>query len=118
MTRGEAMRAARKRAGLSLEQLAERSGISRHTIMRMERSEHGGHIDSIEWCAEALGISVDEYIGRAEPTRKGPTRMEAVELTYDGAKREYTAKQGGRILGKAGTLAEITDVIRCRVDYD
>ena len=118
MKRGEAMRAARLRAGLSLPQLAEKAGVSHHTIGRMERSEHGGHIDSIEWCAEALGISVDEYIGRVEPKRKGPTRMEAVELTYDGAKREYTAKQGDRILGKAETLAEITDVIRCRVDYD
>lgn len=118
MTRGEAMRAARKRAGLSLEQLAERSGISRHTVMRMERGDHGGHIDSIEWCAEALGISVDEYIGRAEPKRKGPVSMDAVELTYDGTTGEYTAKQGSRILGKASTLAEITDVIRCRVDYD
>lgn len=118
MTRGEAMRAARKCAGLSLEQLAEKVGVAVNTIGRMERGDSCGSIDTIEWCAGALGITVDEYIGRTEPKRKGPARMDAVELTYDGAKREYTAKQGDRILGKAGTLAEITDVIRCRVDYD
>jgi transcriptional regulator with XRE-family HTH domain len=117
MMRGEAMRAARKRAGLSLEQLAEKVGVAVNTIGRMERGDSGGSIDTIEWCAGALGITVDEYIGQAEPKRKSPVSMEAVELTYDGTTGEYTAKQGSRILGKAGTLAEITDVIRCRVDY-
>lgn len=117
MTRGEAMRAARLKAGLSLPELAEKAGVSHHTIGRLERGDGAGHIDTVEWCAAALGLTVDEYIGYAERQRAG-RNMEAVELTYDSAAGEYTAKQGQRVLGKASTLAEITDVIRCRVDYD
>ena len=68
MTRGEAMRAARKKAGLSLEELAERAGVQKNTIGRVERNEHVGRIDTIELLADVLGISIDEYIGREVPS--------------------------------------------------
>lgn len=67
MTRGKAMRAARKKAGLSLEELAARAGVQRNTVGRAERDEHVGRIDTIELLADVLCISIDEYIGREVP---------------------------------------------------
>ena len=58
------MVAARKRAGLSQERLAEMAGLPRNTLGRIERGEHVGMIDTIELLADALRISIDEYIGR------------------------------------------------------
>lgn len=67
MTRGEAMRAARKKAGLSIEKLAALAGVERNTVARIEREEHIGRIDTIELLADVLGLSIDKYIGREVP---------------------------------------------------
>lgn len=63
MTRGEAMAAARKRAGLSQQELSSRSGVPRTTIARLECRQRQGRIDTIELLADALGIGIDEYVG-------------------------------------------------------
>lgn len=64
MTRGEYMRKARLDAGLSIVRLAEISGIAQTTISLLERkSLRGGWIDTIETLADALGLSIDEYVG-------------------------------------------------------
>lgn len=64
MTRGEYMRKARLDAGLSIVQLSDMSGIGQTTISLLERkSLRGGWIDTIEILADALGLSIDEYIG-------------------------------------------------------
>ncbi len=63
MTRGEAMKRARRRAGLTLRQLEERSGIRAGTISRLERDLQAGRYATIRILADALEISVDEYTG-------------------------------------------------------
>ena len=63
MTRGKAMRAARNKAGVSIEELAARAGVEKVTVGRLEREEHIGRLDTIELLADALGLSIDEYIG-------------------------------------------------------
>ncbi len=64
MTRGEYMRKARLDAGLNLVQLADISGISVSTISLLERkSRRCGWVDTVEILADALGLSIDEYIG-------------------------------------------------------
>jgi len=64
MTRGEYMRKARLDAGLNIVQLSDMSGIAQTTISLLERkSLRGGWIDTIEILADALGLSIDEYIG-------------------------------------------------------
>ena len=63
-TQGEYMRKARKDAGLSIGDLARASGISRETISALERNVNRfGTIYTISKLADALGLSIDEYVG-------------------------------------------------------
>lgn len=65
MTRGESMRKARNRAKLSAAQLSRISGVPISTICALEcGTTKNGRIDTIELLADALRISIDEYIGR------------------------------------------------------
>lgn len=63
MTRGETMRAARERAGLSLRGLAKRAGVCYMTIKRTEDDETSCSLTTAELLADALGLSLDEYTG-------------------------------------------------------
>lgn len=64
MTRGEYMRHARNRAGMSIRQLSMLSGVPTGTISLLENNtSRSGRIDTLELLADALGISIDEYIG-------------------------------------------------------
>lgn len=64
MTRGEYMRKARLNAGMSIKQLSEASGVARRTIGELERGiSRGGWLITIELLADALGLSIDEYVG-------------------------------------------------------
>ena len=63
MNRGEAMARARRKAGLSQRQLSDLSGLSKTTIARLELGLHNGSITTVELLADALGISIDEYVG-------------------------------------------------------
>lgn len=67
MTRGEAMRAARKKAGWLLNDLADAAGVSHGTLSLLEHDRHAGAISTIELLADVLCISIDEYIGREVP---------------------------------------------------
>ena len=65
MTKGESMRKARNRAKMSAAQLSRISGVPATTIYALERgTARNGRIDTIELLADALRISIDEYIGR------------------------------------------------------
>ena len=64
MTRGEIMRMWREKRGLSQCELAKLSGISQVTISALEIGRNsGGNLDTIELLADALGLSIDEYVG-------------------------------------------------------
>ena len=64
MTRGEIMRMWREKRGLTQCELAKRSGISQATICAVEIGRNsGGNLDTIELLADALGLSIDEYVG-------------------------------------------------------
>lgn len=63
---GEALRKARENAGLSQDQLAENSGISRITISRIEQAHINPSFRSLEALAQGMGrkltISFDEIV--------------------------------------------------------
>jgi DNA-binding XRE family transcriptional regulator len=64
MTMGEHMRAARKRAGLTRPKLSKLSGVNVQTIYVAENDRCYTSIFNTICLADALGISIDEYIGR------------------------------------------------------
>ena len=58
------MRKWREKRGLTQLELARRSGISQVTISALEIGRNsGGNLDTIELLADALGLSIDEYVG-------------------------------------------------------
>ena len=64
MTRGEIMRKWREKRGLTQPELAKLSGISQVTISALEIGRNsGGNLDTIELLSDALGLSIDEYVG-------------------------------------------------------
>ncbi len=64
MTRGQTMRIWREKSGLSQYELAELSGIHQVTISALEKGRNsGGNLDMIELLADALGLSIDAYVG-------------------------------------------------------
>lgn len=69
VTTGDHMRRAREAAKLTQEQLAEKAGLARGTLARLERNEKQGNLFTVVCLADALGVSLDEYIGREVPER-------------------------------------------------
>lgn len=63
MTCGESMRKAREAAGLSIVELSNLSGVSQSNICWLEHDHHSGVLTTIELLADALGLSIDEYVG-------------------------------------------------------
>ena len=49
----------RKQAGLTQEQLAEKAGLQRTHVLRIEAGKYAVNIDTIEAIAEALGMTID-----------------------------------------------------------
>jgi transcriptional regulator with XRE-family HTH domain len=81
---GENIRAWRKLLGLTAEQLAERAGVNRGTVARLERGEGTVRVDVFLNVARALGQldnvvkSVDPYetpLGRARADEVLPQRV-------------------------------------------
>ena len=65
----EAARIARERKGVTKRTLAKRSGVHINIIDRLERGKTDPRLSSVELLADALGISVDEYIGHVVQKR-------------------------------------------------
>ena len=63
MTRGQTMRMHRERAGLSQYELADLSGVTQKTIWALEHDKNNGSVTTVELLADALGLSIDEYVG-------------------------------------------------------
>lgn len=64
-TPGDYMYFARCRAGMSVSELAELSGVSVGAISDWERDFRSPRLAMMEFVADALGISIDEYTGHS-----------------------------------------------------
>jgi transcriptional regulator with XRE-family HTH domain len=64
MTIGQHINKARLDKDLTLDELAEKSGIPKDTIVSWIYGSHMGSIDRIIDLADALEISLDELVGR------------------------------------------------------
>jgi len=83
-TLGEHFRTWRKLQGLTAAQVAERAGVSRHTVGRLERGEPTVGLEVVLNVARALGVldnlvaSVDPYespLGRSRADQTLPQRV-------------------------------------------
>lgn len=63
-TIGESMRRARKSRGITMDELAAKSGVAVSTIYRAEGNHGYPGVLVLTACADVLGVSLDEYIGR------------------------------------------------------
>jgi transcriptional regulator with XRE-family HTH domain len=63
MTRGQRMRKLRQEAGLNIVELANLSTVSHVTISRLELDQGSPNLETIILLADALGLSIDEYVG-------------------------------------------------------
>lgn len=89
MQLGEQIRALRKEKGLSLEQLAAKSGVALATLSRLENGKHSGNFKTHQKIAEAMGLAVtDLYRGFDQPEPEAtlfrqPGLKEAEAFTYN-----------------------------------
>ncbi len=88
MELGTRLRALRKEHGLSLEQLASKSGVALATLSRMENGKGSGTFRTHQKIAEALGLAITElYRDFHEPEQEAVlVRLETEEaesFTYD-----------------------------------
>ena len=63
----ESMRRIRNKRKLSLRQLAQISGVTYSMICRYETGKQDPGLFNLVCLADALGIGLDEYIGRKKP---------------------------------------------------
>lgn len=88
----EAVRAWRKLRGLTQAQLADRAGVSRRTIVRLERGDGGMTVENFLRLLRALGLldalprALDPYesdIGRLRADQQLPQRVRPRSLSGD-----------------------------------
>lgn len=63
---GQALRAARAAAGLTQEQAAELSGLSRHSLMRLESGKGSLNLDRLWSLSRAYGTTPSAILAAAE----------------------------------------------------
>lgn len=61
---GERLRALRRGAGLTLDDLAGRTGISKSTLSRLETGERKLALEHLTILADEYGVSLDDLVGR------------------------------------------------------
>lgn len=85
MTLGEKLKKARKNAGLSQEQLAERLCVSRAAIAKWETDKGMPDILNLKAISKLLDVSIDELLDDGQASEylvtKEPIDLDAVELT-------------------------------------
>lgn len=63
LTIGQAMKKARLSAGVSRRVLAEAAGIHPQSLVEYELDRHAPGVFALVSLADALGLTIDEYIG-------------------------------------------------------
>lgn len=95
-TFGERLKSARKRAGLTQEQLAEKLLVSRQAITKWETDRGMPDIENLKQLSALLGISIDSLLDSGEPMDLLVTREEINLNDY-----VYQRKFSGRWVQKA-----------------
>lgn len=90
---GNAIRDLRQRHGLTIAEVADRAGISRGMLSKIENAQTATSLDSLHRLAQALGVSLSTLFrnydvpeGSAQLVKKG----EGMEVVRRGTKRGHT----------------------------
>jgi transcriptional regulator with XRE-family HTH domain len=103
----EALRAAREAQGLSSSALAERSGVSRAMIAKIERAEAQPTAALLGRLSGALGLTLSELIARAERTGSRLARAGEQPVWTD-PETGYTRRAVSPAAGGPLELVEVT----------
>ncbi len=82
MTLGEKIKIARKQAGLSQEQLAEKMDVSRSAVAKWEVNNGMPDIDNLKMLSQLLGVTIDYLVGNGENLDKVTTE-ETTDISED-----------------------------------
>jgi len=77
MELGSRIRTIRKNQGLSLEQLAAKSGVALGTLSRIENGKGSGTFRTHQKIAEAFGLTIPEFYKGLEPAEEEAIAVEA-----------------------------------------
>jgi len=72
---GRALRALRKRVGITQEQLAERLGVDPTFVGRLERGQRGAHWRTIRRILAALDMGVSDFATEFDAAEREPRRV-------------------------------------------
>ena len=102
---GERVRARRRNRGWTLDDLAERSGVSRRMLVNVEQGNVNASIATLLRLSEALGMGLPELVA---PGRDGTV----VEVVRAGERQPlWTGEHGGRAVLLAGiTTPEVVEL--------
>jgi transcriptional regulator with XRE-family HTH domain len=96
---GERVRARRRSRGWTLDDLAERSGVSRRMLVNVEQGSANASIATLLRLSEALGMGLPELVA---PSPEGSR----VEVVRDGEREPlWTGEHGGRAVLLVGITA-------------
>ena len=93
------LRRIRQGAVMSQEELAERSGVARDTISKLETGRRGAYPSTIRKLAAGLEVRPQMLMGGVEYLDEG-----SVDRNLRGASGETGAGQEGRVLGRYSFL--------------
>lgn len=102
MTLGETIRELRREKGLSQEQLAERTGLSRQTIYKWESGQAAPDLENLQTLAGALGTTVSRLLGEA-PSPSRPDPQDPLDKGARMVKKHW--RKGGYVLMAYGAGA-------------
>jgi transcriptional regulator with XRE-family HTH domain len=112
---GDKVRATRKAAGISQEEVARRAGVSLNVINRLERGVIlDPHYSTLRGIASALGVSVEDLVrepalaGKAEAPKAGPATPEAYfRVPYGPGGRAKAREEAVRFIEEAADRGEL-----------
>ena len=115
MSIGDKVRATRKAAGISQEEVARRAGVSLNVINRLERGVIlDPHYSTLRGIASALGVSVEDLVrepalaGKAEAPKAGPATPEAYfRVPYGPGGRAKAREEAVRFIEEAADRGEL-----------
>lgn len=106
MTLGQSIYYYRKRSGLSQEELAERTGVSRQAVSRWELDETTPEVGKLKALAQEFSITVDQLLSGEIPEESGESAA-SEETAPEQPHEDKSSGVVGRMIRRHGWLAGV-----------